>query len=79
MTPAVAIAQTKVISFNLNGLSKRSQIMAFLPGTGSYHDARGFGVSEALKRARSPHKMSNLWIGLGLTAFIASVCTIAGI
>lgn len=49
--------------------------MAILPGTGSYHNPRGFGVSEALKRARSPHRLGNVAIGVTLTAFIVSVCT----
>lgn len=49
-------------------------IMAILPGTGSYHNPRGFGVSDALKRARSPHRFGNVLIGLTLTTFIVSVC-----
>lgn len=48
--------------------------MAILPGTGSYHNPNGFGVSDALKRARSPHRLGNVFIGVGLTAFIVSVC-----
>lgn len=43
-------------------------------GTHSYHNPRGFGVSDALKRARSPYKLGNAAIGLALVGFIASVC-----
>ncbi|ORY81894.1 hypothetical protein BCR37DRAFT_392947 [Protomyces lactucae-debilis] len=44
-------------------------------GTHSYHNPRGFGVSDALKRARSPYKLGNAAIGLALVGFIASVYT----
>ncbi|CCG81696.1 protein of unknown function [Taphrina deformans PYCC 5710] len=47
--------------------------MPILPGTGSYHNPRGFGVSDALKRARSPHRFGNIFIGMALTGFIISV------
>lgn len=49
--------------------------MAILPGTGSYHNAKGFGVSDALKRARRPYKLGNALIGVALAGFITSVCT----
>lgn len=48
--------------------------MALLPGTGTYHNVRGLGVSDALRRARRPYKLGNAAIGLGLFGFIVSVC-----
>ncbi|BFZ53050.1 hypothetical protein PYCC9005_000073 [Savitreella phatthalungensis] len=44
-------------------------------GTKTYHDPRGFGVSPALLRARTPYRWRNLAVGVVLVSFVTGVYT----